>query len=98
VTVSSPLLIFIYNRTNKYRRTMLDTMEPTSASATMLSKADRCDTGNCPAQAWVLVKFLSGELTFCSHHFDKYEASLIKDAYEVIDERHLINQRSESSA
>lgn len=78
---------------------MLDTMEQSSASATvMLSKADRCDTGNCPAQAWVLVKFLTGELTFCAHHFDKFEASLIKDAYEVIDERHRINAKSESSA
>jgi len=77
---------------------MLDTMEQTSASAFALSKADRCDTGNCPAQAWVLVKFISGELTFCSHHFDKFEAALIKDAYEVIDERHRINAKSESSA
>ena len=77
---------------------MLDTMESTSAPATVLSKADRCDASSCPAQAWVLVKFLSGELTFCSHHFDKYEAALIKDAYEVIDERHRINAKSESSA
>jgi hypothetical protein len=77
---------------------LLDTMEQTSASATVLSKVDRCDTADCPAQAWVLVKFLSGELTFCSHHFDRYEAALIKDAYEVIDERHRINAKSESSA
>jgi hypothetical protein len=77
---------------------MLDTMESISASAQSLNKADRCDTGNCPAQAWVLVKFLTGELTFCAHHFDKFEASLIKDAYEVIDERHRINAKSESSA
>ena len=77
---------------------MLETMESTSASANILTRADRCDTGNCPAQAWVLVKFLSGELMFCSHHFDKYEAALIKDAYEVIDERHRINEKSESSA
>ena len=77
---------------------MLETMDSTSASAHVLSKADRCDAGNCPAQAWVLVKFMTGELTFCSHHFDKYEAAMIKDAYEVIDERHRINAKSESSA
>lgn len=77
---------------------MLETMDTTSASAKALNKSDRCDAGNCPAQAWVLVKFLSGELTFCSHHFDKFEAALIKDAYEVIDERHRINAKSESSA
>lgn len=80
----------------------MDTMTEQSASATLaqnvLTKQDRCDTGGCPAQAWVLVKFLSGELLFCSHHFDKFEAALIKDAYEVIDERHRINAKSESSA
>lgn len=80
----------------------MDTMTQESSSAvavqSALTKQDRCDTGNCPAQAWVLVKFLSGELLFCSHHFDKFEAALIKDAYEVIDERHRINAKSESSA
>lgn len=78
---------------------MNTTMEETTASAAhVLSKSDRCDAGGCPAQAWVLVKFLTGELLFCSHHFDKFEAALIKDAYEVIDERHRINAKSESSA
>lgn len=80
---------------------MTTVTENTSASATteyVLNKQDRCDAGGCPAQAWVLVKFLTGELLFCSHHFDKFEAALIKDAYEVIDERHQINAKSESSA
>ena len=77
---------------------MLETMESTSASAHVLSKADRCDTKGCPAQAWVLVKFLTGELVFCGHHFDKYEAALLKDAYDIVDERHRINAKSESSA
>lgn len=77
---------------------MLTAEETMSASAYVLTKLDRCDTGGCPAQAWVLVKFLTGELLFCSHHFDKFEAALIKDAYEVIDERHRINAKSESSA
>ena len=73
---------------------MLDIMP--SASAT-LSKADRCDAA-CPAQAFVLVKFLTGELTFCGHHYEKYAAAIIKDSYEVIDERDRINAKSESSA
>lgn len=77
---------------------MLTAEETMSASAYVLTKLDRCDTGGCPAQAWVLVKFLTGELLFCSHHFDRFEAALIKDAYEVIDERHRINAKSESSA
>lgn len=65
---------------------MLDTMDNTSASAFSLSKSDRCDAA-CPAQALVLVKFLTGELFFCGHHFDRYEAAIIKDSYEVVDER-----------
>jgi hypothetical protein len=73
-------------------------MEPISASSTVLTKMDRCDSSGCPAQAFVLVKFLTGELVFCGHHFDKYEAALLKDSYEVIDERHRINEKSESSA
>lgn len=77
---------------------MLTAEETMSASAYVLTKLDRCDTSGCPAQAWVVVKFLTGELLFCSHHFDKFEAALIKDAYEVIDERHRINAKSESSA
>lgn len=74
------------------------TNDMTTASAYVLNKLDRCDTGGCPAQAWVLVKFLTGELLFCSHHFDKYEAALLKDSYEIIDERDRINAKSESSA
>lgn len=75
-----------------------ETMTTASAAEIkyVLNKLDRCDTGGCPAQAWVLVKFLTGELLFCSHHFDKFEAALIKDAYEVVDERNRINARSES--
>ncbi len=75
--------------------TATDTM---SASAYHLSKLDICDTGGCPAQAWVIVKIITGELLFCSHHFDTFEAALIKDSYEIIDERHRINGKSESSA
>lgn len=76
---------------------MQDTMEKTTASSSFVSKQSRCDA-KCPAQAFVLVKFLTGELLFCGHHFDKYEAAILKDSYEVIDERHRINEKSESSA
>lgn len=69
-------------------------MNNISASAFSLSKQDRCDA-KCPAQAFVLVKFLTGELAFCGHHFDRYEASIIKDSYEVIDERNRIDKESE---
>lgn len=61
-----------------------------------LTQADRCD--RCPAQAFVLVKGVHGELLFCGHHYSKHEVALIKFAYEVIDEREFINKKSESSA
>lgn len=57
--------------------------------------ADRCD--RCNAQAFVLVKGVSGELMFCGHHFTKFETELTKFAYEIIDERSSINKTSASS-
>jgi len=50
-----------------------------------LSKLDRCD--RCQAQAWILVKGLSGELYFCSHHFNQHEKKLQEWSYEIIDDR-----------
>jgi hypothetical protein len=60
-----------------------------------LSLQDRCDS--CKAQAFVLVKLVSGELIFCGHHFNKYELNLRESAYEIVDEREYINKKSESS-
>jgi len=52
---------------------------------------DRCD--KCNAQAFVKVVGVTGELLFCSHHYNAivdnavgYDA-MMKFAYEVIDER-----------
>jgi hypothetical protein len=54
----------------------------------VLTAADRCDSKDCAAQAYVLVKGVSGELMFCSHHFNKADGdSLRAFAFEVIDER-----------
>lgn len=64
----------------------------------ILTRMDRCDAPSCPAQAWVIAKFVTGELYFCGHHFDKYEVGLIRDAYDIVDEREFINAKSESSA
>lgn len=56
-----------------------------------IALTDRCD--GCSAQAYVKVLGVTGELFFCSHHYNKivdnptgYE-SLMKFAYEIIDER-----------
>ena len=80
----------------------MDTMtapQPTTASAHgVLTKLDRCDAKGCPAQAFVLVQFVTGELYFCGHHFNENEAGLFDTAVDIIDERDRINDKSESSA
>ena len=63
----------------------------------VLTRMDRCDSKGCPAQAWVVAKFVTGELYFCGHHFDKYEIGLIRDEYYILDEREFFNDKSESS-
>ncbi len=57
----------------------------------ILKATDRCDA-ECSAQAYIIVKGVSGELMFCSHHYNKFindQASSEKlkaFAYEIIDE------------
>lgn len=57
-----------------------------------LTAIDRCDAG-CTAQAFVKAIGVSGELLFCSHHYNKIVdnavgyANLEKFAYQIIDER-----------
>lgn len=54
----------------------------------VLTAVDRCDGPECSAQAYVLVKGMSGELLFCSHHFNKADGEKLRAfAFEVIDER-----------
>jgi hypothetical protein len=62
-----------------------DTTEEKLEKEYVLKVADRCD--QCSAQAYVLVKGVTGELMFCGHHFNQNEAALIKFAYEIVDER-----------
>jgi hypothetical protein len=55
------------------------------APSSALTAADRCD--RCGAQAYVLVRLLSGgELLFCAHHAKQYEAGLRPLAIEFVDE------------
>jgi hypothetical protein len=56
-----------------------------------LTVMDRCDS--CGAQAYVMVKGITGELLFCSHHYNKimdnpigYE-KMMGFVLEVLDER-----------
>lgn len=58
-----------------------------------LTTSDRCDAGNCGAQAYVKITGVAGELFFCGHHYELivndavgYE-KIMKFAFNVIDER-----------
>lgn len=57
-----------------------------------LTSNDRCDA-ECSAQAYVKAVGVSGELLFCSHHYNKIFNNAIgydrleKFAYQVTDER-----------
>ena len=67
-------------------------MEVMETVERQLKIADRCD--RCAAQAFILVRGVSGELYFCGHHYAANEEALIKFSYEIIDEREHINSNS----
>jgi len=50
----------------------------------VLNTTDRCDV--CNFQAYVYVKLESGDLLFCSHHWNENKESLSQIAQEVLDE------------
>lgn len=58
-----------------------------------LTAEDRCDAGECGAQAYIKAVGISGELMFCAHHYSGIVnnavgyANLEKFAYQIIDER-----------
>lgn len=54
----------------------------------VLTAIDRCDSKDCGAQAYVLVKGVAGELAFCSHHYEALSGDKLSAfAFEVLDER-----------
>lgn len=65
----------------------MDIVEPKQ----ILSQQDRCDI--CAAQAYVLVRGVSGELMFCSHDYnnimmsDSGKQKIEAFSFETIDER-----------
>lgn len=65
----------------------------------VLTALDRCDGKDCAAQAYVLVKGVSGELYFCGHHYNKTNGDKLQAfAFEIIDERErLIENRLQGS-
>lgn len=69
----------------------MNTMIEQEEQVWLLDATDRCD--RCAAQAYVKVIGNSGELLFCSHHYNKvmddadgYD-KMMKFMVEVIDER-----------
>jgi len=66
-----------------------------------LTAHDRCD--QCGSQAYVLVVGMSGELTFCAHHFTKVEKNpeayhkLQSFAYVVSDQRDMVEGKKDET-
>jgi hypothetical protein len=56
----------------------------TTALATPLTAADRCD--RCGAQAYVRATLSTGELLFCAHHARAHEKALRPQAVEWSDQ------------
>jgi len=50
-----------------------------------MSDRDRCD--RCGSQAYVQVSLSAGQLLFCAHHYQEYEARLRPIATAVLDDR-----------
>jgi hypothetical protein len=106
------LLILAYARSNRARGALTsliikgiielstkkgDAMSVMTEEKTDVLKAtDRCD--RCQSQAYFWVNGVAGDLLFCRHHFFKYEEKLREYAFEIVDETHKINEKSESSA
>lgn len=59
----------------------------------VLTATDRCDSADCSAQAYVLVEGVTGQLMFCSHHYNKVVDApggydkMMKFAFKITDER-----------
>jgi hypothetical protein len=67
-------------------------MTPTLSPTAQLTALDRCD--RCGAQAYVRVVLAAGgDLLFCGHHFQQYQAKLEKVALSVNDQRALLAMR-----
>lgn len=50
----------------------------------ILTQHDRCDA--CQAQAYFMAIFETGKLTFCRHHFMRYQQKIEDTAQYVVDQ------------
>jgi hypothetical protein len=66
----------------------------------ILTANDRCDS--CDAQAYVKVSGVTGDLLFCSHHYNKIMDNavgydkMMKFMYQVLDERSRLTKSEKS--
>lgn len=91
----SPGVLFngtgFYSTDNRKRQYTMNTMIEQEEQVWLLDATDRCDS--CAAQAYVKVIGNTGELLFCSHHYNKIVDNavgynkMMKFMVEVIDER-----------
>lgn len=63
--------------------------EKITTSSWTPTAADRCDA-KCPAQGYVKVFCIAGDLVFCSHHYNYVEKRMAELAYKVEDRRDLL--------
>jgi hypothetical protein len=67
--------------------------EKVKAKEWALSANDRCDSTDCGAQAYIQVTGVTGDLFFCSHHYNKIMDNavgydkMMKFAFNIVDER-----------
>lgn len=52
----------------------------------LLSTAELCDNGNCPAVAAYEVTKGELKIAFCRHHFHRHEPALVADGWATSDE------------
>jgi hypothetical protein len=62
----------------------MDSSSATIEAVKAIGPADRCDS--CNAKAFYMVRFETGDLFFCRHHFVKFEDALMEKAYEIFDD------------
>ena len=54
------------------------------------TSSDRCDWKDCPAQAYIKITGVSGDLLFCNHHYNRAEPRIQNFAFKVDDRRDLL--------
>lgn len=75
-----------------------ETVPGTAAQSVPMTANDRCDVGECGAQAYVRVEFKSGILQFCAHHYAQQPLSLQQSSISIHDERAKLAERLDVSA